>query len=780
MRISPKSLSPAEALSRAKANKKARDDERRETQAEAPEEVAEAGSTSPGSIDAGRAQRLLERADALAGRGDMGAAILAARQSLALAPDNVEAHLLHARLLERNRDFGGARAAYEKSAQLAPDRADARENLARLTTYLEKSQGAARQFHFDADELFSPASESNESNESSESSTLASEIKAPASGAAANAEAAEFARTPATSGEAIVIAPAAATPAAPPVPIALAPSHATALPDESALPAVEARLPPTRAEAKQSATVAPTARETPAQSASMAQTEAPTSESPATEAPPRDRRAPASAAIVAAPASDRRKHNTPVATERRRRPATGVAAMATGAMATGAVATSAMATGAVATSAVATSAVATGAAAGAVTIVAPVAASAARQPVAVPLAPASLSAGAASNPFDLDAPLARPAARAPLTLAIPAASSAPLWQQVITRPSFYARTLPLVGVALLSLGFLSWARGRAVSQVVAPASTELASAAFVPAPDAPATVPGTTLPLPDGSGQSNAAAPGSVAGAPGGDPAGVPISNAPMVFQAPPAQNADANTPSASNATNNAGRDDASNTTARASNHGPNSGSNGNRVRPNRVLPPARPVPNFPGVTLAPAPIPPASGRSTTPSAPRGDNGSNIILPRPSIEMPQSAPPRQRVLPPIDNGLNPAGSPNRGYVRVTEGRVGNGVIPSQPGAVARDNERQANDAARNGQNDQAISQLSQAIRADSDNAGFRYQQRATLFLQRGDYSRASDDFQSAISAYQTQISNGEDVAGAKRGLSSARSGLSLALAGRRG
>lgn len=147
--------------------------------------------------------------------------------------------------------------------------------------------------------------------------------------------------------------------------------------------------------------------------------------------------------------------------------------------------------------------------------------------------------------------------------------------------------------------------------------------------------------------------------------------------------------------------------------------------------------------------------------------------------MPAAPAPRQRVLPPTDNGLNPAGSPNRGYVRVTEGRVGNGVIPSQPSAVARENERAANDAARNGQNDQAISQLSQAIRADSDNAGFRYQQRATLFLNRGDYSRAADDFQSAISAYQNQISSGDDVAQARRGLSSARSGLNLALAGKR-
>ena len=678
MRISPKSLSPAEALSKSQA----RDDERPEVQDEVPEEVAEVAVTSPASIDAGRAQRLLERAAALVGRGDMGAAILATRQSLALAPDRVEAHLMHARLLERNRDFGGARAAYEKSVQLAPNRADARDNLVRLTTYLEKSQGAARQFHFDSDELFSPGSD----------------------GAAPQAATPE--------GNA-VIAPELATPQKPEQPLG---TEARALLDESMLPVVEARLPPTRFESGQPASSAQDGKQVPAQSSFMAQAEEP-------NAPAREHASQATA--PAAPVGDRRKHNTPVATERRHHPAVTLTP--------------------------------------APVVAAPLIA---RKSGAATLTPAPRVA--ATNPFDFDAQLNRPTARAPLALDIPAASAAPLWQQVVSRPSFYARTLPLVGVALLSLGFLSWARGRAVSQVVAPAPTELASTDGTFAPGAPATVPGTTLPVPNNSTQTGAP--------PATNAAGFPISNAPAVFQAPPAQNSsDAN----SGASGNVGRtrgNNATSTPARANNRGPNSNSGGG-ARSRRVLPPARPVPNFPGVSLAPAPIPPAN---SSPSASQNRGGSNIVLPSPSIDLPEAAAPRQRVLPPTDNGLNPAGSPNRGYVRVTEGRVGNGVIPSQPSAVARDNERAANDAARNGQNDQAISQLSQAIRADSDNAGFRYQQRATLFLQRGDYNRASDDFQSAISAYQTQITNGDDVAGARRGLSSARSGLSLALAGRRG
>ena len=672
MRISPKSLSPAEALAKAKAKAQTRDDERRDILENEAIDAA-ANVTSPGEIDASRAQRLLERASSLAARGDMGAAVLATRQSLALAPDQVEGHLLHANLLERNRDFGGARAAYEKSVQLAPDRADARANLERLDAYLEKSQGAARQFHFDADELFAPDSKEKEAQNPTNA------VAAPVV-AAVSAESQEK---------------------------AVEPGESTQMLDQSMLPDFEARLPPTREEASNAN--APV--KAPAESAFMGQQ--------------------ATANAASAPAGERRKHNTPVATERRRRPAAGAA----------------------------------------VPLAAPVAAVAARAAGAAPLTPANLNVPSArvnDNPFGDTAALRAPA-RAPLALDIPVAPAAPLWQQVVSRPSFYARTLPLVAVALLSLGFLSWARGRAVSNVVTPASTELASADMIPMPDAPATVPGTTLPVPDNQAQTGAA--------PATDAAGFPISNAPAVFQAPSASGATSAT--AGGPTTGGTRPRANGGSAvapaRANNRGPNSS-----IRPNRILPPARPMPNFPGVSLAPAPIPPASVRGTNSSSSSQNNGgSSIILPSPSIEMPSAPEQRQRVLPPTDNGLNPAGSPNRGYVRVTEGRVGNGVIPSQPSAVARDNERQANDAARNGQSDQAISQLSQAIRADSDNAGFRYQQRATLFLQRGDYSRATDDFQSAISAYQAQISRGDDVAQARRGLSSARSGLNLALAGKR-
>ena len=671
MRISPQSPSAAESPIEAMTSNSA--DARPEPMtAEAAGGAEEQTTkTSPGEIDARRAQQLLERSATLAGRGDMGAALLATRQALALAPSNVEGHLLLARLLERGRDFGGARTAYGKVVQLAPERTAARDNFQRLNAYLEQSQGAARQFHFDSDELF-------DARPGQTTPLNAAPVVVPVE--APNGDIGD-------SGDSMEMF------------------------DQSMLPSVEARLPPTRGEM---------AVEKPIEAPVEAPVEVPVSVEAASANGTPDG--------IADGIADRRKNNVPVATERRRSPALGAA---------------------------------------------PLIAAAIPAPVLAPVIARPLTARASDNIYDLDAGLRAGASastppltpRAPLDLAMPGGASTPLWQQVATRPSFFARTLPVVAVALLGLGFLSWARGRAVSKVVAPDSTVVAQATAQEISDSTGTVtaPGALAPA------NNS---GSNAGTPATDAAGFPISNAPATFTAPSAQSASSGAPDAA-----LGRNSGPSTTARASNRAI---SGGNARAPRRGLPSPRPVPNFPGVSLAPAPIPPASLRSSLPGAAGQNGGGNIILPSPSIELPSAPVQRQRVLPPTDNGLNPAGAPGRGYVRITEGRVGSGVVPSQPGNVARENENNANNAARSGQTDQAISQLSQAIRADSDNAGFRYQQRATLFLQRGDYSRASDDFQSAISAYQSQISRGDNVAQAKSGLNSARSGLTLSLAGQRG
>ena len=566
-----------------------------------------------------------------------------------------------ARLLERGRDFGGARAAYEKMVQLAPERADARENLQRLSTYLDQSQGAARQFHFDSDELFG----------SKPTETM----------------------------------PAETAPVATSADTAVLDADSMEMFDQSMLPSVEARLPPARLE-------------TPSEN-------------------PIETPVAANAAAPAERVEERRKNNVPVATERRRAPSLVAAPL---------VPTPIQAP-------------------------APVVAA----PVVAPVVAKPLVARASDNIYDLDAGLNAGAPpltpRAALDLDMPGGATTPLWQQVVARPSFFARTLPVVAVALLSLGFLSWARGRAVSKVVAPAPIVMGQS---PLPTAQEVSTSTATTNPGAVVPANNAANANT-NAPATDAAGFPISNAPATFTAPPAQNASGGAPNAATGSNTGANNNAPSTTARASNRATN-----NARAPRRNLPSPRPVPSFPNVSLAPAPIPPASVRNPLPSAGGQNGGGNIILPSPSIEMPSAPVQRQRVLPPTDNGLNPAGAPGRGYVRVTEGRVGTGVMPSQPSNVARENENNANASARNGQTDQAISQLSQAIRADSDNAGFRYQQRAMLFLQRGDYNRASDDFQSAISAYQNQISSGNNVAQAKSGLNSARSGLTLALAGKRG
>lgn len=118
-------------------------------------------------------------------------------------------------------------------------------------------------------------------------------------------------------------------------------------------------------------------------------------------------------------------------------------------------------------------------------------------------------------------------------------------------------------------------------------------------------------------------------------------------------------------------------------------------------------------------------------------------------------------------------------MRITQGRVGTSALPQRPASQGNNEERNAANASRSGQNEQAIERLSASINANASDAGYRYQQRAMLFLNRGDYSRAADDFQAAMNAYRAQIDRGEQVVAARAGYNSARSGLNLALAGGR-
>jgi hypothetical protein len=90
-------------------------------------------------------------------------------------------------------------------------------------------------------------------------------------------------------------------------------------------------------------------------------------------------------------------------------------------------------------------------------------------------------------------------------------------------------------------------------------------------------------------------------------------------------------------------------------------------------------------------------------------------------------------------------------------------------------EQSAYQDARSGHTDRAINHISQLLSEGGD-TGYRYQQRASMFLDRGDYSRAADDYQAAIAAYNDQLRRGERVSQAHNGIEAARNGLRVALA----
>ena len=110
--------------------------------------------SSSASIDNRRAQQLVERAMALAERGDLPAAVLACRQSIALAPTSSQGFSMLGLLLERAGDSAGAIAAYEKVLQLAPDSLLERESLGRLRVTAAQRRTTRDLFVFDDTELF--------------------------------------------------------------------------------------------------------------------------------------------------------------------------------------------------------------------------------------------------------------------------------------------------------------------------------------------------------------------------------------------------------------------------------------------------------------------------------------------------------------------------------------------------------------------------------------------------------------------------------------------------
>ena len=603
--------------------------------------------SSPGEIDARRARQLLERALYLTERGDTAGAVLACRQSIALAPNMAAGHSMLGLLLERAGDVPHAIAAYEKALHLSPGSALDRENLELLREKSQQQQGA-NLFHFDDAELFEGTTNTSESpaNEKKPNKTdVLIAGGAPASGALAS-QALE------------------------------APRISAAAPG---LPADTVLLPP---QSQEGVAASPAALTTSAQANS---TSASVTQNPISQTATTVTSAPASP-VIDRRASERRHSVVPVPQDRRQNSERRDASHAT--------------------------------------------------------MPARVS--------PITFPMMQPAENQ--------------WGTLKRRSSYFTRSLPLVGATVLSLGFLVWARGfaiaRSANNVEPPTVIASDSLPNDPIPTDPIVQPNQAT-IPNGTPPNLAPV-----GTPAPQNGGFPISNRPITPAAAPV------TPPTTT----------SNPAAAPATAGSNGPTRAAAPRPNAPRSSAqRTNPDFPQI-VPPAPIPPlARPQNGARNNGEGNNSNTLTLPAPVIAAPVPASPPVAVLPPGASApaLNPAGSGGRGYVRITQGRVGTSALPQRPAAQAGADERGAANATRAGQTDRAIERLSAALSTDANDAGYRYQQRAQLFLDRGDYGRAVDDFQAAISAYNEQILRGEQVNSARAGVRAARSGLNLALAGNR-
>lgn len=176
------------------------------------------------------------------------------------------------------------------------------------------------------------------------------------------------------------------------------------------------------------------------------------------------------------------------------------------------------------------------------------------------------------------------------------------------------------------------------------------------------------------------------------------------------------------------------------------------------------------------APAEPAAGPPAQLPASRPDN----VPPR-STTAPAAAP--APATPQAASGgasaggapVNPAGSPNRSYVPV--GPAGRSPVARPENNAAADEQAAGNDA-RSGRADSALERLSRAIESGGSDVAFRYQQRAQMYLQSGDGTRAVADFQAAINAYEAMISRGDRVTIARSGIQACRRGMQLAVSRR--
>ena len=343
--------------------------------------------------------------------------------------------------------------------------------------------------------------------------------------------------------------------------------------------------------------------------------------------------------------------------------------------------------------------------------------------------------------------------------------SGPRWLRALNgERSFYIQTTPLLATATLSLVFLLWARGIAVSRVqltdaaaidtgsqIAP----LSDAALQETPPIEAPADGGVAP------GGETAAPGGAVAAPGVAAPGV---------AAPGAVGTNAGSPAAS-------RTSAGAPVVR-----------GNARSPRVVAAPRSPV--LPRVAAAPpvvsSPTRTTVTRTSVTTNPFGGlrpvtGGSGASTPAtPTVILPAPARGPGTSSPAATGGkpLSPA-STRPGYVRVTTDQPGLAAAPARPENRARAEENAALRDARAGRTSGAIDRATASLDGGRD-AGWSYQQRALLKLESGDNAGAANDFQSAITAYREQIARGTRVDDARRGIAACQSGLRLALSNGRG
>ena len=359
----------------------------------------------------------------------------------------------------------------------------------------------------------------------------------------------------------------------------------------------------------------------------------------------------------------------------------------------------------------------------------------------------------------------------PLPLSMLATAQQPSLGLLMRKPSFYFKGAPIVAATTVGLLFMAWAGNvsqnkyldetppgsamptqivvideNPVSGASGSQSSGNGSTSTVPAPPGATTTTGGGI-----FGQGNG---GSTSGS--------------TSVAAPPAPTSRVSSGSATSGSGNAG----------------SSGSSG--ASGGQALPPARVTPL----------IPQPSGVGGN-SSERASGGATTLNSLPAMR-PRSAPPEivrpssvQGTAPTgsmgNNSGANTSGNSNqgglfnpvapRGYIRIDPVRPTNPLTPAaRPSNEARASENNASRAAASGRTAEVVPSLTRSI--ERQPTGYVYQRRAMAFMEQGDYSRAADDFQSAIAAYQDQIRQNQNVEDARNGIQTCRSGLNLALSRR--